>query len=208
MASMRISTRVDRIPLSRTLALDARAKELAAQGRDIVNMTAGEPDFDSPQVVRDTAKEVIEGGRVRYTPASGRLELRREIAGYLERTRGVSYAPSQITVCHSAKHALSGSLLALVEEGDEVLLLLPAWVSYVEQVRFAGGVAVGVEPRPDMGPDLEALARAVTPRTKGLMLNSPNNPSRYVASPEEFAAIAAFARAWEVERGGGKDQTS
>lgn len=194
MASMRISTRVDRIPLSRTLALDARAKELAAEGRDIVNMTAGEPDFDSPQVVRDTAKEVIEGGRVRYTPASGRLELRREIAGYLERTRGVSYAPSQITVCHSAKHALSGSLLALVEEGDEVLLLLPAWVSYVEQVRFAGGVAVGVEPRPDMGPDLEALARAVTPRTKGLMLNSPNNPSGYVASPEEFAAIAAFAR--------------
>lgn len=191
---MRISTRVDRIPLSQTLALDARAKELAAAGRDIVNMTAGEPDFDSPLVVREAAKGTIDGGRVRYTPAPGRTELRRAIAAHLERTRGVAFAPEQITVCHSGKHALSGTLLALVSEGDEVLLLLPAWVSYVEQIKFAGGTPVGVVPRADMGPDFEALAAAITPRTRGLMLNSPNNPSGYVSSAEELARLAEFAR--------------
>jgi aspartate aminotransferase len=194
MADMRISTHVDRIPLSQTLALDARAKELAAAGRDIVNMTAGEPDFDSPQVVRDAAKAAIDGGRVRYTPAPGRIELRRAIAAHLERTRGVAFAPENITVCHSGKHALSGCLLALVSEGDEVLLLLPAWVSYVEQVRFAGGTPVGVAPREDMGPDFDALAAAITPRTRGLMLNSPSNPSGYVCGPDELARLAAFAK--------------
>lgn len=191
---MRFNQRVDRIPLSQTLALDARAKQLAASGRDIINMTAGEPDFDSPAVVRAAAKATIDEGRVRYTPAPGRLTLREAIAGYLTRTRGVTFESSQITVCHSGKHALSGTLLTLVSEGDEILLLLPAWVSYVEQVRFAGGEPVGVPPRADMGPDFEALAKAITPRTKGLMLNSPNNPSGYVYSDEELRRVADFAK--------------
>jgi aspartate aminotransferase len=194
MATMRICLRVDRIPLSQTLALDARAKELAAGGRDIVNMTAGEPDFDSPAVVRAAAKGTIDGGRVRYTAAPGRIELRRAIAAHLERTRGVPFDARQITVCHSGKHALSGTLLALVAEGDEVLLLLPAWVSYVEQIRFAGGTPVGAAPRPDMGPDFEALEAAVSSRTCGVMLNSPNNPSGYVYTDEELARLCDFAR--------------
>ncbi len=191
---MKINERVDRIPLSQTLALDARAKELAATGRDIINMTAGEPDFDSPEIVRTAAKAAIDGGRIRYTPAAGRIQLRQAVADYLSRTRGVAFSADQITVCHSGKHALSGVLLSLVSDGDEVLLLLPAWVSYVEQVRFAGGDPVGVAPRPDMGPDFEALDAAVTPRTRGLMLNSPNNPSGYVYSKEELARVAEFAR--------------
>lgn len=191
---MEINPRVDQIPLSQTLALDARAKQLAAAGRDIINMTAGEPDFDSPSVVRAAAKSTIDGGRVRYTPAPGRIELRRAIAAHLTRTRGVEFVAEQITVCHSGKHALSGVLLTLLCEGDEVLLLLPAWVSYVEQIRFAGGKAIGVVPRADMGPDFEALAAAITPRTKGVMVNSPNNPSGYVSTPAELEQLTAFAK--------------
>ncbi|MFT7668013.1 MAG: aspartate aminotransferase [Planctomycetota bacterium] len=195
---MRINQRVDRIPLSQTLALDARAKKLAASGRDIVNMTAGEPDFDSPKVVRDAAKAAINGGRVRYTPAPGRLALREAIAEHLTRTRGVPFTSEEITVCHSGKHALSGALLTLVSDGDEVLLLLPAWVSYVEQVRFAGGASIGVAPRPDMGPDFDALEQAVTSKTAGIMLNSPSNPSGYVCTEEELAKLAAFAKKHDI----------
>lgn len=192
---MKISPRVERIPLSLTLALDSRAKELAAAGRDVVNMTAGQPDFDSPRVVREAAKGTIDGARVRYTPAAGRPELRRVIAEHLSRTRGVPFTPKQITVCHSGKHALAGTLMALVEEGDEVLLLLPAWVSYEEQVRFAGGVPKGVRPRPDYGPDFDALEAAITKGvTKGLMLNSPSNPSGYVCTPAEIERLVELAR--------------
>lgn len=191
---MRINQRVAAIPLSTTLALDARAKELAAAGRDIVNMTAGEPDFDSPEVVKQAAKRIVDEGRVRYTPAAGRLDLRRTIAEHLTRTHGVTFAANEITVCHSGKHALSGAIISLVSEGDEVLLLLPAWVSYDSQIRYAGGVPVGVPPRPDMGPDFAALEEAITPRTRGLLLNSPNNPSGYVATPSEVERLCAFAR--------------
>ncbi len=191
---MKINPRVDQIPLSLTLALDARAKELAAAGRDIVNMTAGQPDFDSPEVVREAAKGTIDGARVRYTPAAGRLELRQTIAEHLTRTRGVPFTAKQVTVCHSGKHALAGTLMALVHEGDEVLLLLPAWVSYFEQVRYVGGEPIPVKPRDDMGPDFAALEAAITSKTKGLMLNSPNNPSGYVYTPAEIARLAEFAR--------------
>lgn len=191
---MKLNPRVAQIPLSLTLALDARAKELAAAGQDIVNMTAGQPDFDSPEVVREAAKATVDGGRVRYTPAAGRLELRQTIAAHLTRTRGVPFEAKQITVCHSGKHALAGTLMALVHEGDEVLLLLPAWVSYFEQVRYVGGEPIPVKPRRDMGPDLEALEAAIGPKTRGLMLNSPNNPSGYVYTPAEIAAVCELAK--------------
>jgi len=190
---MQINERVGRIPLSKTLALDGRAKELASEGRDIINLTAGEPDFDSPRAVREAAKATIDGGRVKYTPAAGLRSLRETIADHLSRTRGVPFEAEQITVCHSGKHALSGTLLALVREGDEVLLPLPAWVSYVEEIRFAGGRAVGVAPRADMGPDFEALGAACGPRTRGLMINSPNNPSGYVFTPGELERLVRFA---------------
>jgi aspartate aminotransferase len=191
---MRISRRVERIPLSRTLALDTRAKELAAGGRDVVNLAGGEPDFDSPAVVRDAAKACIDGGRVRYTPAAGRASLREAIARHLTDTRGVPHEPRQVTVCHSCKHALSGVLLTLCEEGDDVLVPQPAWVSYVEQVRFAGATPVGVPPRPDMGPDFEALEAAVTSKAVGLMLNSPGNPSGYTWTRPELERLVDLAR--------------
>lgn len=190
---MRISKRVERIPLSRTLALDTRAKQLAAEGKDIVNLAGGEPDFDSPSVVRDAATACIEGGRVRYTPAAGLRSLRAAVANHLKATRGVPFEPEQVAICHSCKHALSGALLTLCEEGDDVLIPEPAWVSYMEQVRFVGATPVGVPPRPDMGPDFEALEAAVTSKAVGLMLNSPNNPSGYTWSEPELQRLVEFA---------------
>lgn len=190
---MRPNSRVGAIALSTTLALDARAKQLIAEGRDVVNMSVGEPDFDAPAAVQDAAARCVRGGKVRYTPAEGTPALRQAIADHLKATRGVEYKPSEITVCHSAKHALSGALLSLIEPGDEVLMLLPAWVSYVEIVRYAGGVPVLVRPRADIGPDLAAIERAITPRTKGILLNSPSNPSGYVLTHAETRALAELA---------------
>lgn len=178
---------------SETLALDARAKELLAAGVDVVNMAVGEPDFDAPQAVQEAAAAAVRGGSVRYTPPAGRPSLRAAIARHLEATRGVPYSPAEVVVCHSAKHALSNALLALVEPDEEVLLTAPAWNSYAEEVRFAGGTPVLVPPRPDMGPDFDALRRAVGPRTAGVMVNSPNNPSGYVWTAQENERLGALA---------------
>lgn len=190
---MRPNQRVSGIAFSATLALEARAKELAAKGVDVISMAVGEPDFDAPQAVQHAAERAVHGGNVRYTPVAGTPGLRAAIARHLSATRGVPFGPEHVTVCHSAKHALSGTLLSIVEPGDEVLLLLPAWGSYVDQVTFAGGKPVEVPPRPDCGPDLERIAAAVGPRTKGIMLNSPSNPSGYVWTPEEMEALGALA---------------
>jgi aspartate aminotransferase len=193
MPPLRPNQRVQSLSLSTTLALDARAKELVAAGRDVVNMTVGEPDFDAPQCVQAAAIAAVQSGKVRYTPAEGTAALRKALALQVSRTRGVEFTVPEITVCHSAKHALSGTCLALIEPGDEVLLLLPAWVSYVEIVRWAGGVPVSVPAREDCGPDLDAIGRAITRRTRGILINSPNNPSGYVMTHAEVRAIAALA---------------
>jgi aspartate aminotransferase len=191
---MRLSSRVSGIALSTTLALDARAKELQAAGRDVVNMAVGEPDFPAPRAVREAAAARARSGDVRYTPAAGTRSLREAIARQLSATRGVAFRAEEVTVCHSAKHALSGALMALVDPGDEVLIPLPAWVSYVELVKLAGGVPVCVPPRADARPDLAAAAAAAGPRTRGVMVNSPCNPSGHVWGTDELEAVAALAR--------------
>ena len=175
---MQPNQRVSSISLSATLALDARAKELAAEGRDIVNLTAGEPDFDSPESVRTAAKKSIDSGMVRYTPASGRPTLRDAVAEHLSETRGVPFTREQVTITHSCKHVISGTLLALIEEGDEILVPLPAWVSYFDIIKYAGGVPVGVKPTPECAPRHSAPSARwlVSPRTLAL-------PTRSVASP-------------------------
>jgi aspartate aminotransferase len=190
---MRPSQRVAALSFSTTLALDAKAKEFLAAGRDVINMSVGEPDFKTPESVRKAAAAKAESGEVRYTPAAGTSSLRRAIAERLTHTRGIPFTEAEVTVCHSAKHALSGACLALIEPGDEVLLLLPAWVSYDEIVKFAGGVPVPVPSRADCGPDLDAIRRAVTKRTRGILLNSPCNPSGYVLTQAEVRAIGALA---------------
>ena len=187
---MSLSHRATAISLSVTLALDARAKALAESGRDVINMSVGEPDFPAPKVVQDAACAKVRSGDVRYTPAAGTRALRKAIADHVGAIRGVTYAPEEITVCHSTKHALSGAVMTLVDPGDEVLLFLPAWVSYVEIVRIAGGIPVPVASREDCGPDFAAIERALTPKTKAVLLNSPSNPTGYVWSHDEVRRLA------------------
>lgn len=191
--SRHLSRRASEISLSATLALDERAKALRTSGRDVINMSVGEPDFEAPVAAREAAAALALSGPVKYTPAAGTPVLRRAIADHVEATRGVRYAPSEITVCHSTKHALSGTIQALAGPEDEVLLLDPAWVSYYEIVRLAGARPVSTPPRPDCGPDLEALRRAITPRTRAILINSPSNPTGYVWTRDEMARLVELA---------------
>lgn len=191
---MRPAPRVASIPGSAVLELHAQAKALAAEGHDVVNMSVGEPDFDAPEVVRETAKSTVDSGEVRYTPFAGTPPLRAALAQHLSETRGVPFTPEQITVCHSAKHALSGTLLTLLEPGQGVLLPRPSWVSYEQQIRFAGGEPRWVEGRADHGPDFEALEAACDGATAGVMVNSPSNPSGYVWGPAEMERLCDLAR--------------
>ena len=191
---MRLSPRVTDIPASLNLALHVRAQKIDAEHGDVVNMSVGEPDFDAPTVVQDAAREFIGSGRVRYTAAAGTTSLRGAIARHLQATRGLSYEASEITVCHSAKHAIAGAVLALCTDGDEVLLPAPAWLSYEEQIKFTGARAVWVAGRADGGPDFDALRAAVSPRTRGIFVNSPNNPSGYIWTADEVRTVAELAR--------------
>lgn len=190
---MHPNARVSQLSFSATLALDGRAKALARTGVDVINMAVGEPDFPAPRAATEAAMAAAATGEVRYTPAAGTPELRERIAAYLTRTRGAAYGPDQVAVCHSTKHALACALMTLVEPGDEVLVLEPVWSSYVDLVRFAGARPVPVRPRPDLGPDPDALRAALSPRTRGVMLNSPSNPSGYVWSEAEMADLVALA---------------
>ena len=192
---MRFARRIDRIQPSITLALDERAKTMRAAGRDVISMAVGEPDFAAPELVQAAAIEKVKSGDVRYTAAAGTPSLRKAVAEHLTATRGAAYAADEIAICHSAKHALSGAIFALVDEGDEVLIPLPAWASYFDIVRVAGGTAVLVPPVPGGGvrPDLAALARAVTPRTRAVMINSPNNPSGYVFTRADLEGVVRLA---------------
>ena len=190
---MKISRRADELALSVTLALDARAKDLAASGVDVVNMSVGEPDFPAPSVVRAAAIAKVESGEVKYTPIPGTKELRLTIARHLTETREIEFSAEEVLVSHSAKHALMNALLALADPGDEVLIPLPAWASYIEIVRLANGVAVEVAPTTSGGLDFDKLEAAVTPKTRGMIVNSPCNPSGYVMDRSETEALAEFA---------------
>ena len=193
---MKLTARLQRIEPSVTLALDARAKALAASGADVINMAVGEPDFPSPRVVIDAATAKVQSGHVRYTPVGGTPSLRAAVAEHVAATRGGAWGPEHVTICHSVKHALSATLLSLVETGDEVLIPLPAWVSYFDLVRLTGAEPVLV-PSPfdadGFHPDLDALRAAITPRTRMICINSPNNPSGTVWTREEIEAVTRLA---------------
>ena len=187
-----LAPRADAVSLSLTLALAARAKELAAAGRDVVNMAVGEPDFPAPPEVAAAAAAKANSGDVRYTPAAGTPALRETIARHLSETRGVPFTPEQVVVCHSAKHALSTAALAQLADGDEVLMPLPAWVSYMEIVKLAGARPVAIPGSVDGSPDLDALEAACTERTRAVWINSPSNPSGYVWSRAELERLSTF----------------
>lgn len=186
-----LSTRARGLTPSPTMAMDARAKELQAQGRDLVNLTAGEPDFPTAMVAADAAVRAIRSGLTHYTAATGVLELRQAIADKLRGDNGLEYTAEQIAVTPGAKYALFAAMQVLCDPGDEVLIGAPYWVSYPEQARLAGASPVFVPTCEEDGFVLRASAieARVTPRSKLLILNSPCNPTGAVIPPEEIAAI-------------------
>lgn len=189
---IQISQRVNNLSASATLVMLQKTNELRAAGVDVIGMSAGEPDFDTPVHIKEAAKRAIDENYSRYTAVAGYESLRREICGKLSRENGLEYTPAQIVVGNGAKQELANALLACVNPGDEVVIPVPAWVSYVEMVKLAEGVPVLVraEASNDFKITAEQLRAALTPRTRVMMLNSPCNPTGSVYSDDELAALA------------------
>jgi aspartate aminotransferase len=189
---MKLSRRLDPIKPSPTLALNAKAKALAAQGVDVVGFAAGEPDFDTPDFIKQAAVKALEQGFTKYTATAGIPELRKAISEKLEKENALSFAPDQVLVCAGAKHALYNIFQALLDEGDEVVIFSPFWVSYPDMVQLAGGKPVIVPTREADGfaPDPAALKQALSPKTKAVILNSPGNPTGAVLSEAALRGIA------------------
>lgn len=194
---MKLSRRAQLVKPSPTLAITARAKAMRAEGKDVVSLSAGEPDFGTPDHVKKAGVEAIDSGFTRYTATAGIPELRQAIAEKHRRENGQSYDPAkEILASVGAKHALYNAMQVLVDEGDEVLIPAPYWVSYPDMVRLAGGTPVIV---PSLAEDgfvvrAEAIEERITERTAVLVLNSPSNPSGAVYPKEALAKIAEVVR--------------
>lgn len=194
-----ISQRAKRISPSPTLAITAKAKQMQADGIDVVNFGAGEPDFDTPQHVKDAAVKSLQAGFTKYTPTAGTPDLKKAICEKLKKDNGLDYAPSQIIVSLGAKHSIYNAVLATVDAGDEVIIPAPYWVSYPEIVGMADAKPVYVETDESTGftMTIDQLRAAVTPKTRMLILNSPSNPTGGVYTREQIQQIADLA----VEKG-------
>ncbi|MDB6180330.1 pyridoxal phosphate-dependent aminotransferase [Paracoccus fistulariae] len=186
-----LSDRMARIKPSPTIAMTTRAAELRAEGRDIISLSAGEPDFDTPANIREAAKSAIDAGQTRYTAVDGTASLKQAICAKFQRENGLDYDPAQITVGTGGKQILFNALMATLDEGDEVIIPAPYWVSYPDMVLLAGGTPVIVECSLEQGFRLtpEALEAAITPRTKWLILNSPSNPSGAAYDRDQMKAL-------------------
>ncbi len=192
---MELSRKVLNIKPSATLAVTTKAKELKAAGKDIIAFAAGEPDFDTPENIREAGIEAINTGFTRYTATPGIIELREAISKKLKDDNNIEYAPSQITVCSGAKQALANAFMSIINDGDEVIIPAPFWVSYSAIVELAGGKPVIVYTKAENNFMLskEDLENAYTEKTKALILVSPSNPTGMIASKENLQAIADFA---------------
>jgi aspartate aminotransferase len=186
-----ISDSLNRIQPSATIAISTKAMTLKAEGRDVIGLAAGEPDFDTPQNIKDAAIKAIQAGKTKYTAVDGIPELKTAIADKFRRENGLDYKPSQVSVGTGGKQVLFNALMATVNPGDEVIVPAPYWVSYPDIVMLAGGTPVFVEGRLENGFKLQAadLEKAITPKTKWLILNSPSNPSGAAYSRAELKAL-------------------
>jgi aspartate aminotransferase len=187
-----LSDRINNLSTSQTLAMAALARELKAQGKDIISLSLGEPDFNTPDFVKEAAKKAIDENYSQYTPVEGYLELREAICRKFKRDNNLEYKPSQIVVSTGAKQSLYNIAQVLLNDGDEVILPAPFWVSYSEIIKMSGGIPVEVPTSVDndfkMTPD--QLEKAITPKTKMIWYSSPCNPSGSVYNRAEFTAIA------------------
>lgn len=187
-----LSNRLNRLAPSATLAMSQRSNEMRAQGIDVVNMSVGEPDFNTPDHIKEAGKKAIDDNFSKYSPVPGYLVLREAIADKLKRENGLDYSPSEIIVGTGGKQGVCNTILALVNPGDEVVIPAPYWVSYPQMVKLAGGepvvVSTGIESDFKMTP--EQLENAITEKTKLLIICSPSNPTGSVYSKEELEALA------------------
>ncbi|MDE7073159.1 MAG: aminotransferase class I/II-fold pyridoxal phosphate-dependent enzyme, partial [Bacteroidales bacterium] len=187
-----LSKRVLEMVPSATLGMSKRSRTMQEQGIDVINLSVGEPDFDTPQVIKEAGIEAINNNFTHYPPVPGFLDLRKAVCTKLLRDNGLSYSPDQIVVGNGGKHAIMNVLMAMVDPGDEVVIPAPCWVSYPEMVKFTEGVPVlvtaGIEDNFKITP--AKLEAAITPKTKLVIFNSPSNPTGMVYHREELNALA------------------
>jgi aspartate aminotransferase len=197
---MKISKRAQAVAASATIAVTARAKQLKAQGVDVVGFGAGEPDFDTPDYIKDAAISAIKAGKTKYTPAAGIIELRTAIAEKLRRENGLNYTPEQVIVNIGAKHSVYEAMQAVLDPGDEVILAAPYWVTYTETIKLAGATAeiIQTDRANDYKITAEQLRGVITKKTAMLLINSPNNPGGFTYTPEELRSLAKVLEGTKV----------
>lgn len=194
-----LSDRLNRLAPSATLAMSQKSAEMRAQGIDVINMSVGEPDFNTPEHIKEAGKKAIDENYSKYSPVPGYLDLRKAIVEKLKRENGLDYTTDEIIVGTGGKQGVCNTILALVNPGDEVIIPAPYWVSYPQMVKLAGGVPVTVATGldADFKMTAEQLGQAITPKTKMLVLCSPSNPTGSVYSEDELAALAKVIKSHE-----------
>lgn len=196
---MKLAKRSNIVP-SLTMAMNTKAKQMRAQGQDVISFAAGEPDFHTPDHIKDAGKTAIDSDKTYYTPASGIVELKEQVLRKLDEENGLHYEIDQVSINSGAKHSVFNVLFVLVEEGDEVIVPAPYWVSYSEMVRICSATPVFVETTEESGFKLtpEQLRKAISPSTKALLLNSPCNPTGAVYTRDELYALAEILEDQEI----------
>lgn len=197
---IKLSERVKALKPSATLAVDAKAKALKEKGIDVINLSAGEPDFDTPQPIKEACFEALKEGFTKYTPSQGILSLRKAICEKIKEDYGFEYSPEEVIVTSGAKQAIFNLLLSLLDPGDEVLILSPYWVSYPEMVVFAGGIPKIVKSSFEkrFEPELSEIEAALSPRTVGIILNSPSNPTGLIYSSQFLKGLAELVKRYDL----------
>lgn len=183
-----------------TMAITALGRELKAQGKDILSFSAGEPDFDTPEIIKEAAIEAIKAGHTKYTAVEGITETKQAIINKLKKDHGLNYELNHIVISNGAKHSLFNLFQVLIEEGDEVIIPAPYWVTYPEQVKYSDGVPVFIDTDDSTNFKItpEQLKAAITPKTKILLLNSPSNPTGGIYSKEELTALGKVLEGTDI----------
>lgn len=197
---MKIANRMENLSPSVTMAITALGRELKAQGKDILSFSAGEPDFDTPEIIKQAAIKAINDGHTKYTAVEGIIATKQAIINKLKKDHGLEYKLDGIVISNGAKHSLFNLFQVLIEEGDEVIIPAPYWVTYPEQVKYSGGEPVFIETddTTEFKITPEQLKAAITPKTRVLLLNTPSNPTGSVYSKEELLALGEVLKGTDI----------